>query len=196
MHTELISIILCIRNENNVNSEIYSSIVLQTYSNIELVIEEGIGNNNIIRNKGFANSKGKYIFFMDEDIILQPDCIMKLYEYLILCCADFCYCNYDRVGELSGIQRGRDFNINALKKMNYISTMSLMKRSIFPGFDPNIKRLQDWSLFLTIVENGGIGTFIDKCLFTAIYDKGSISARGSDDWIASVDIVKKKHNLL
>lgn len=196
MHTELIAIILCTRNEKTVNSEVYSSIVLQNYSNIELVIEEGIGNNNIIRNKGFANSKGKYIFFMDEDIILYPECLVLLYEQLVRCLADFCYCNYARIGDLTGIQRGRDFDIKRLKIMNYISTMTLMKRSVFPGFDPEIKRLQDWDLFLTIVENGGVGAFVDKCLFAAIYNEGGISTKGSDDWLANVDIVKRKHGLL
>jgi hypothetical protein len=79
--------------------------------------------------------------------------------------------------------------------MNYISTMSLMKRSIFPGFDPNIKRLQDYDLFLTLVETGYIGAWIDECLFTAIYSKGGISLRGTEDWTESVKIVKKKHNI-
>ena len=172
------------------------SINEQTYSVTELIIEEGVGNNNILRNRGFEKSNGVYIFFLDEDCILHPNCLLLLYEQLMKCIVDFTYCNYERTGELSGIQKGKNFDVETLKHMNYISTMSLIKRSIFPGFDPAIKRLQDFDLFLTICENGYKGAWVDQCLFTAIYKKGDISTKGIDDWLAWVNIVKNKHKLL
>lgn len=195
MYKELISIILCTRNIKNINPDVLSSIVSQTYSTRELIIVEGIRNNNEMRNEGFSKSRGEYIFNIDEDVILQPDCILLLYDEIIKSNVDFVYCDYDRIGTLTGIHYAKPFSYEKLKQMNYISTMSLIKRSMFPGFDPKIKRLQDYDLFLTITENGGIGSYVNKCLFTAIYNEGCISNRGTDNWIESVNIVKNKHNI-
>jgi len=195
MCKDLISVILCCKHLNNVHANTISSIKSQTYNNIELIISEGIGNNQIVRNKGFKKSKGKYVFFCDEDIILDKTCISSLYTSIISGRFSFSYCNYQRSKPFMDIQYGKPFNVEALKKMNYISTMSLIKRESFPYFDEELTRLQDWSLYLTIVEQGGVGIWCNKVLFLAIYNEDSISLRGIDDWNNSVCIVKRKHNL-
>jgi len=194
MSNDLISIILCTKN-NVIDPLVYDSINKQTYHPIELIIECGSDNNNAVRNRGFAKSTGKYIFFMDEDIILHTNCIEMLHNQLTRCQVDFSYCNYDRQGALSGIQSGKIFDYESLKKMNYISTMSLMKRKIFTKFDIKIKRLQDWDLFLDICAKGYTGTWVDEVLFLALYRDGDISTKGGEHWTNSVEIIKKKHNI-
>jgi hypothetical protein len=52
--------------------------------------------------------------------------------------------------------------------MNYIHTTSLIRREHFPGFDPAIRRFQDWDVWLTMVGQGRTGVFIDEELFRVI----------------------------
>ena len=66
--------------------------------------------------------------------------------------------------------------------MPYIHTMSLIRANDFPkhGWDENIKKLQDWDLWLTMSSQGKKGIFIDKFLFK-IYPGGTMSS-----WIPSI----------
>jgi len=48
--------------------------------------------------------------------------------------------------------------------MPYIHTTSLIKKDYFPGFDENIKRFQDWDLWLTMLQSGHTGYFINQIL--------------------------------
>ena len=48
--------------------------------------------------------------------------------------------------------------------MNYIHTSSLVRRSAFPGFDEDIKRFQDWDVWLTMAEQGKKGIYLPETL--------------------------------
>lgn len=191
-----ISIILCCRSLDSIHRKTIQSIKNQTYDNIQLIIEQGTDNNQLVRNRGFEKSNGKYVFFCDEDIILQPDCILKLYRSLCTGNYAFSYCNYQRSAPFNDIQYGRTFDLETLHKINYISTMSLISRNVFPGFDPDIKRLQDYDLFLTITESGHTGVWCDEVLFLAIYRKNCISLGKDLTWEESMSIVRRKHKLI
>ena len=58
---------------------------------------------------------------------------------------------------------------------NHIHTSSLIRRKDFTGFDPKLKRFQDWDLWLTMLEDSKIGIHIPKVLFT-ITAKGNMSS--------------------
>ncbi|MFH0854690.1 MAG: glycosyltransferase family 2 protein [bacterium] len=60
------------------------------------------------------------------------------------------------------------FDEKKIKENNYIHTMALIRREAFPkdGFDPNLKKFQDWDLWLTMLENGYKGVWLDEFLFT------------------------------
>ena len=57
------------------------------------------------------------------------------------------------------------FDRERLKAMPYIHTTSLIRKEHFPGFDESVKRLQDWDLWLTMLESGHAGTWISDPLF-------------------------------
>jgi hypothetical protein len=102
-----------------------------------------------------------------------------------------------------------EFNAEKLKTAPYIHTMGLIRRSDFPaaGWDINIKKLQDWDLWLTMLEQGHEGLWVNQILFT-IAPGGIISS-----WLPAsayllfpflptvkkykraVQIVKHKHGL-
>jgi len=170
-----------------------------------LVIHQENQGPQAARNRGFFNSKGKYVIFLDADIMMKPDMLEKMLNVLKE--------NLDRSYVYSAHKFGFKtfklwkFNAEKLREMPYIHTSSLIRREHFPGFDENIKRLQDWDLWLTMLEKGHTGIWIPEVLFQ-VSAGGTMSA-----WIPSfaykllpflpkvkkykkaVEIIKNKHKL-
>ncbi len=141
---------------------------------------------NKARNTGFEISSGRYVIFLDADIKMRSDMLEKLYQAL----DNNSQVSYAYSRFIYGFKKfkvGR-FDEERLKRMPYIHTSSLIRREHFPGFDENIKRLQDWDLYLTMLERGYKGVFIPEYLFK-IYTQGSMS-----QWIPAV-FYKKPFNM-
>jgi len=127
------------------------------------------------RNRGFQEAHGEYLFFCDADASLQPEALKTLLAYLEL--------NPGVSYTYSSFRWGRklfkltNFDPEKLQKMPYIHTMSLIKRADFPvnGWDESIKKLQDWDLWLTMLEKGKIGLWVPQVLFT-VTPGGTISS--------------------
>lgn len=117
----------------------------------------------VARNHGARQTHADYLFFCDADVVLEPDALERLVAALddhpdaAFAYGDFVF---DEV-----VMRGRPFDGELLKKHNYISTMSLVRRSAFSEFDGNLKRFQDWDLWLTIARAGGVGVYAPGILF-------------------------------
>ncbi|MDD4901846.1 MAG: glycosyltransferase family A protein [Patescibacteria group bacterium] len=160
------------------------------------------------RNHGFQASKGDYLFFCDADVVLDRNCFWEMINALKNHPeAAFVYCSFKWGDKLFKLQ---DFDAKKLRQMPYISTMSMIRAKNFPitGWDENLKKFQDWDLWLTISEQGDKGIWIDKPLFSACTG-GTMSS-----WLPSVAykflpflptvkkynlavrIVKEKHGLL
>lgn len=149
------------------------------------------------RNAGFKEAKGDIVSFWDCDCIIEPDtCKTWIDTFNENPKVDFVYSGYKFIDERGGIS-SEPFDPWTLKCGNYISTMFPMRRASFPGFDETLKSLQDWDMWLTIVENGGKGHFVPGYAFsTAFPTAKSISGQGcSDKWLERVRAVKVKHNL-
>ncbi len=157
------------------------------------------------RNLGFRASQGKYLFFADADLLLKPKLFEKMRRVLE---------NYSEPGYVySSFKFGwkrfcpGSFSAAKLKAGPFIHTSSLIRRECFPGFDPKLKKFQDWDLWLTILEAGWPGIWIAESLFT-VRAGGTIScwlpkfAYQLFPWLTAVKkyrraekIIKEKHGL-
>lgn len=166
---------------------------------------------NAARNRGFDVSKGKFLIFCDADIIMHPRFIEKLLAALRAHPeASYAYCSFR-----FGFKRFAlwDFDAERLRRMNYITTTSLIRREHFPRFDEEMRRFQDWDLWLTMLERGHTGVWVSEELFEVIPHKGGISTwvpslayripwrkfgiriPAVEKFLAAERIVKRKHNL-
>ncbi|MBH41254.1 MAG: hypothetical protein CL685_00890 [Candidatus Magasanikbacteria bacterium] len=126
------------------------------------------------RNKGFSYASGEFVIFWDADVIGRPYMVERLYVALKQQpeCA-FAYCNF-YFGKKK--MPSQAFNYKVLQQRNYISTMSLIRHSDFPGFDSGLHRFQDWDLWLTLAKKGKKGVWVNMYLFRAIPHKYGISS--------------------
>lgn len=128
--------------------------VLSGYPQITVLTQSNSGAPTA-RNNGFAQSTGEYVIFADADLLFAPHALATLAQAL----ATHPHASYAYGGFTFGRKtfRGLPWQSDLLHDINYIHTSSLIRREHFPGFDPAIKRLQDWDLWLTMEEQGHIG---------------------------------------
>lgn len=150
------------------------------------------------RNRGFEKSQGDLVFFCDADAVLIPDALatMKasLFEHPE---ASYIYSSFLWGKKLFKVG---PFSSDKLRQGPCIHTMSLIRREHFPkqGWDESVRKLQDWDLYLSMLEEGHIGFWIDKVLFR-VQTGGVISS-----WLPSfayklfpwLSTVKKYNNAL
>lgn len=125
------------------------------------------------RNHGAVISSGdndndSVLFFIDADCTLMPGILFD-YKMVFELYPDisFSYSNYrfnpDKTPSLS-----QGFDPYLLETMNYISTMSPVKRKAFEevgGFDNDRKYFQDWGLFLKLARAGKKGHYLGKNVY-------------------------------
>ncbi len=169
------------------------SLANQTDTSFDVVVawDENKGA-NWARNQGFKKVKTPYVLFSDDDIEWKPSALATLRSSLDASQASYAYGAYEMADRILCAKR---FDPDALRQANYISTMSLVKTADFPGFDESIQRLQDWDVWLTMLEQGKVGIQCGKVIFKTWHRHG-ITYGGSISWQEAELIVKRKHKLL
>lgn len=181
---DLISIIIPVYNHAKELELALDSIKNQTYKNIEIIVEEDKFHEGApkMRNIGLDRAKGDYVIFWDADVVAKPEMLEKLYSALQNDpVSSFAYCdyfiltvNFGWIKIFKQILAG-DFDKQKLKQNNYIHSTSLIRRSDAIRWDQNLKRFQDWDLWLSMAEDGKGGVWVNEYLFKII-SKGSISS--------------------
>lgn len=163
-------------------------------SNFQILRQENQGAPRA-RNNGAALAKGDFLLFVDADTILYPQCVEKMVETLVSHpSASYAYCDYKMTGWREGFHKAQPFDAELLRNTNYISCTSLIRKEHFPGWDPKIKGLQDWDLWLTMLDNGHSGVYIPEVLFEAIQREDSITGSWvRNHWSEAVSSVLAKH---
>jgi len=186
----MISIIIPVYNQAEHLPHLLDSIKRQTYDNYEIiVVNDGSTDNisevlekfkpvfgyklidleqenkgaNAARNYGARLANGEYLLFCDADMVMEVNMLASMLRALAdQPSAGFCYSSF-----IWGKKKFVLWPYDAarLRQMPYINTASLLKKEYFPGFDENLKRFQDWDLWLTMSEQGHGGVWLDKVLF-------------------------------
>jgi glycosyltransferase involved in cell wall biosynthesis len=169
-----------------------NSLKLQTCPH-KLVIVEDTGGKGApwARNEGFKQVDTEFVLFSDNDISWKSRALQTMLKTLKMTKASYCYGRYLLDQD---VWSDVVFDKKLLKTKPYISTMSLIRTKDFPGFDENIKRLQDWDLWLTMLEQGKYGVYCHDLVFTTKFKNG-ISFGNTFNYVDAVLTIKKKHHL-
>jgi len=155
--------------------------VLAEYSSQIHYIKQSNQGAPVARNRGFDESTGDFVIFWDADLIGEPRMLETLQRALTEHSeASWSYPSF-RWGRK--VFKGKKFDAVELRKQNYIHTTALIRRDSFSGFDPSLKRFQDWDLWLTMSENGDSGVWVDEVLFDVLIEKGR---EGYSRWLPSI----------
>lgn len=131
------------------------------------------------RNLGLKDATGQLVIFWDADTVGKPKMLEMMFDILQHHPkASYAYSQF-RFG-WKKIRCGA-FVPEKLKKANYIDTTSLIRREAVYPFDENLKRFQDWDLWLTLLEKNRTGIFIPEVLFK----KEVAGRKGYSSWIPS-----------
>lgn len=170
-----------------------NSLYKQTFTNFDIiVVNDNDGNANAARNRGLSHVETPYVLFSDNDIEWEPDAI----ESMLVCLEEnknvsFAYGHWELKNK---IKSNKEWNVDDLYKNNYISMMSVVRTAHHPGFDENIKRFQDWDVWLTMAKENRIGKYIGKKIFTTPFRTDGIT-QNSTNTIELEKIVRNKHFL-
>jgi glycosyltransferase involved in cell wall biosynthesis len=147
--------------------------VLEKYKDRIKIINQKNRGAPAARNRGFKESTGQFIIFCDADVKAKPEMLAKMLEAL----QNHPEASYTYSSFVWGRKKFslHEFDAEALKKMNYITSTTLIRREHFPGWDESLKKFQDWDLWLTMLEQGHIGVFVSEVLFDVIDTKATMS---------------------
>lgn len=196
----LISVIIPVRKGGSPKVTI-DSLNRQTFRNFETIIVNDDNNRGApyCRNRGFEASKSPFVLFSDDDIAWKPNAFQRLYDTLnahpeaSFAFGSYHLINYD--GTEHKIGRPFRWDPGELMRRNYISTMSLIRRGHFPGFDEGLTRLQDWELWIRMLKLGYSGAFTEGGdLFSTEVQAGNISdPKDKEAWKKADFRVRRTH---
>ena len=139
----------------------------------------------IARNTGFqylSRFNCEYTLFSDSDVIWWPGALDKMVAALDADKgASFAYCDFiwGHMSMFSG-----HWDKEKLLRENYISTMSVIRTDqllsyAYRPWNEALERLQDWALWLSLVDRGGRGVYVSEVLFKTPMKEDGISKTGS-----------------
>jgi hypothetical protein len=218
----LVSIVIPHYNCPNLLRKCLESLVRQTYRCMQvIVVDDGSDNRDAVvtlldafsglltgirlvdgktnrgapvaRNMGAEAAQGEFLLFLDADCELYPDALEAFMNALMENPDKaYAYCGFKWGDETV---RPKDFDPEALKTRNFVSTMSMMRRALFPGFDESLKRHQDWDLWLTMLLKGEHQGVCTKRLLFETPKRDGISNDENIPMMESIAIVRRKHGL-
>ncbi len=162
---------------------------------------------NAARNYGGARATGDILCFLDSDSVVEPgtsnlwvDQFDKHPE------VGFIYSGYKWLNPSIPPLESEPFDPWTLRIRNYISGNFPMRRDLYPGWTEGLKSLQDWDMWLSLLEKAEglgwdinkIGKFIPGYAFATAYpEAGSISGENClpEVWLDRVNAVKTLHHL-
>jgi len=195
---DLIHIIIPVYNHTRALRQALASIADQTYRPLQVtIVDDGsvpavpdgvvpnftdifweiIRQNNSgapsARNRGLVTVSAPYVIFWDADVIAKPRMLSVLHDALGRHVeASYAYCNFT-----FGVKKmkARAFDLEELKKRNFIHSTSLLRLRDALSWDETLQRLQDWDYWLTLAKYKKTGVYVPENLFRVIPRKKGMS---------------------
>lgn len=196
--------------------DVINSIISENPSpiTIRIVNQEknmGVG---MARNRAIKEAQSDYIYFMDSDDTITPDCLEKLYNAISqhhsdMVIGSFCYCNEDNNSKKNNIYEGAIItNNNDFFRYKYAYTEdALFGFSIFNTLF-NVRFLQENNLLFRSLRRGEDHIFfldmmaiLSSCVilpditYNYIQRAGSLSSFEARQTIPAEEVVKSVNNL-
>jgi glycosyltransferase involved in cell wall biosynthesis len=153
------------------------------------------------RNRGAEAATGDYIVMVDPDVNLNPG-ILTLWAEAFRKHPEvsFVYTDYEiygRPGEKPQVFPARKWDAYRLTCNNFISGGNPIKREAFTPQDESLKSLQDWDMWLTAMDKGHTGFYIEEFSGFKTYPPhtGSVSWDSYRNWQERRDTVRDKHGI-
>lgn len=134
------------------------------------------------RNNSILNSKGRYLAFIDSDDLWEPDKLEKQIQFMKYHGIKLSYTSYRRINEVGKII---DSKISVPSKLNYhdllktcdiyCSTVMYDSRSLGKIKMPDIRKRQDFALWLKILRTSEEARGINEVLMSYRVIKKSVS---------------------
>lgn len=202
MHTQLpISVVIPHRKERDI--WFIKNCLPQVLENnpAETIVEDWDGGACEKRNIGAAKATQPYLLFVDDDSYLYEYALVDMIRALeadkeaTFAYSDVRHIMYPGIPYPNGggVRKAMPWSLETLKRGNYVETTSLLRREAFIGFDSNMKRFQDWDLWLTLGAKGHRGVYIPRPLFELHHFDIGISA--STSFEESLSAIQKKHGI-
>jgi glycosyltransferase involved in cell wall biosynthesis len=157
-------------------------------SPIKMEINQGAA---VARNKAIENAKGSYIAFLDNDDHWAPQKLQEQLNFMLDNNFEFTYTDYFQYSNTytKHIKCKMKVNYHSLLRNNYILTSTVMynAQSLGKVYMENIRKRQDWSLFINIIKKSGFAHNLPKPL--AYYRKHEASLSSS-----KFDLIKYNFN--
>jgi len=183
----LVSIIVPTKNSANTLCACLNSICRQSYQNFELIVVDNFSNDNTRKiaegfgaffyligperctqvNFGVSKAKGKYIYRVDSDFVLERDVVKEAVERCEFSGYDAIIIHNTSDSSVSFWARVRKMERDSYKNIEYIVVAPFIKKHVFisiGGFDENLVAGDDYDLQNRLVKYG--------------YRIGKISAEG------------------
>lgn len=141
--------------------------VIKKYKDVKYIHQDNAGPSSA-RNRGLMMAAGEYVCFLDADDTIEPGFLSYQVEYLeknpdIA----FVYCDMLAFGRSDKrVAKIKPYNPRTLVQHNYIHVSSLFRASVIKQFrfDDNLRIFEDWDLYLSLLESGYVGFFLNKPL--------------------------------
>lgn len=169
--------------------------VASEFPRVQVIVNEH-GGGCKARNTGMDKASGKFLWFWDADCYIKPGHAKRMTEEFEATDADFVYSGYE-MAEGQGEFQSESFDAYSLQSGNFISSMAPIKREKAHRWDETLEAGQDWDYWLTAVEKGLRGVFVEGSGFiTDTYSTGLSSVKWSaENRDETIYRVRRKHGI-